>query len=60
MAMPRVARLADVSLALRAGEIVGIAGVSGNRPAVARRVVGLLEPTSVSWSCWAPSRRRRG
>jgi simple sugar transport system ATP-binding protein len=41
-----VARLADVSLSLRAGEIVGIAGVSGNGQSELLDVLsGLLAPT---------------
>ena len=41
-----VARLADVSLALRAGEIVGIAGVSGNGQSELLDVLsGLLAPS---------------
>jgi len=42
-----VARLAEVSLTLRAGEIVGIAGVSGNGQSELLDVLsGLLEPDS--------------
>ena len=42
-----VARLADVSLALRAGEIVGVAGVSGNGQGELLDVLaGLLVPTT--------------
>ena len=55
-----VARLSDVSLTLRAGEIVGVAGVSGNGQSELLDVLaGLLEPQSGTLEIGAGSARAR-
>ncbi|MEO5733414.1 MAG: ABC transporter ATP-binding protein [Rubrivivax sp.] len=54
-----VVRLADVSLTLHGGEIVGIAGVSGNGQSELLDVLaGLLAPTSGNLTVMDPSPRR--